>query len=765
MGRDIMDPTASLSKNDLQSHSIHSGDPWRILLIELVHLLSLFLTHARHAKGSHATVVLFDQIVRRLSFLEKMPGHDGGMIIRRIGNASKTIAEKPDYFFLFGNQAFRGSDAFLREGKLPRNNSHFSNALDQAFGCLYENGIFALYLELPGQSIERIDHLRLTLNILARFRSAVENNASITFRYFGRAMTVPLIHDFDGRPDPNLTVVAGLNGLSSINMRKLIKQAMDFFKLAHAEDPAAEPPNNTYNQIFSVRSLRSQLIQPPAEINNLPWMQDDTPALQAPDMPEGQQEAWESQSTNQRSITASTVLEHSSAFDLSPAYLRIYLSAGEENLHEPIDRFFAYDYNGMDPHALASHISLTNFILFALEKGASDPAPMERFLSFLHERLTTISDSLTTCLSVQRRAIKITIEGRTTLVGMVHPRLLDLVALVKERMTTKHKIAAARNLAFASSKDELMNVADAFALNDAGSSSVLSALKSCFDDSFNFDRNRFEKHLDAFAHHADSLFEMLWCILRYVPLAQDRFAILDVLPLLVDRLKDRKATLSFLLSDLSQAALQVEVSDRNAFCMSTQMLRTQYKERNKNIRKTPEDVLSERKNLNQEIVEYAAWRMDMDVDSIPAKFEAIRNALHRCGQANGPTSAVDGNPGFHFLLTLEREGLIFVSLAGGKTAQMVLRRAFDYYTDLKSEMYQNTFYSPFLFDIMSQLRIVLRGMVRLGEAQDLDKLKALEQSSAQLLALDADPTFVRRVKQTLQWVATAIRSIQARLAE
>ena len=732
-----------------------SGDPWRILLIELANLLGLFLTHARHAKGARATAVLFDQMVRRLHFLEKMPGHDGGMIIRRISNASRGPAERPDYFFLFGDQAFRGADA--------RNNSHLVNALDQAFGCFYEHGIFALYLQLPGTSIEKIDRLRLTLNILARFRSAVENNASITFRYFGRAMAVPLIHDVQGRPDPNLTVAAGLNGLSSVNMRKLIKQSMAYLKLSYAEGDAEKPAPDTYNQIFSVRSLRSQLIQPPAEINNLPWMQDDTPVQKEDD----------AAGLSQKKIVGAEDsvdlpfldLKLASVFELSPAYLRIYLNSGPVELDQAIEGCFTYNYAIVDPNALAGHISSINLILTALERGASDPVPLERFISYLHERFAGLPDALTSCLAVQRRAIKVQIEGRTTLIGMAHPRLLDLVALVKERMTTKHKIAAVRNRTFSQNKAELMSMADVFASNDAGLISVKELLKECFDDCFRFDRRSFESRLDTFAPCANDIFEMLWCILRHVPQASDRFAILEALPMLVNRLQDKKATLSFLLSDLTQAAQQVEVSDRNAFCLATQMLLNQpHKERNKSLRKTPEDVLALQRNLNTEIIEYAAWRMDTDTQSMSSKFTAIRDGLHRCGQM--PVTAPPNNvqPGFHFLLSLEREGLIFISMVKGKTAQLVLRRAFDYYTDLKNAMYQNPFFSPFLFDIISQLRVILRGMVRLGEPQDLDKLKMLEQSSAQLLALDVDPTFVRRVKQTLQWVATAIHAIQTRLA-
>ncbi|RJQ70922.1 MAG: hypothetical protein C4519_20160 [Desulfobacteraceae bacterium] len=713
---------------------------------------------------------MFEQIVRRLHILEKMPGHEGGMIIRRIGNSQQSLS-KPDYYIFFGNLAFRGTDAILRTGKITNGTSHLANALDQAFNCFYAQGIFALYLQLPGQSIEKIDQLRLSLNILARFRSAVEDNASITFRYFGRAMTVPLISDCNGRPDPNLTVVAGINALSAVNMRELIKQARAFCELAliPGEGPSQSYGNgNTFNQIYRIRSFRSQLIQPLVEINNLPWMQDDqsriangsTTAPTEPGKP-GQNAKTPERTCPPGSAVLSQAL-HPSAFDFSYGYLRIYLDASERMAQDAAERLFEISATGMDAPALAKYIRLSSMLLYALQKATSDPLPFERLLSYLHERLEQVSEKVLISLTIQRQAIKAQIQNRTTMVGMVHPRLLDLIALVKERMAVQQKIAAVRALDFKAG--DLTVLADRFEITGDAADKVFRSLETCFDDRGSFNRSRFAACIDTFARFANGVFEMVWCILRHAPNADDRFSFLNALPLLADRLPDPKRALAFLLCDLFQSPLRVEASDRNAFGLASQMLRTHNQEGHIDLRSTPEDVLAVRNSLNTEIVRYAAWRMDIDALRVLTKFDAIQDALRRCVLNSTPAPLRPGRiPGFQFLLTLEREGLIFISLAGGKTARMVLRKAFAFYADPQSEIYQDPRFSTYLSDIVAHLRIVLRGMGRLGEPQDLDQLKLLEQSAPQLMALDADPAFARRVKQTLQWVAPVIRVIQARL--
>jgi hypothetical protein len=755
---DSSTPTAA--NNPDPSQKRNNGDSWGILLIELINQLGLFFTHARQAKGVQATAVLFEQVTRLLDVIDKMPGHDSRLTIRRISPSSPGAHEKPDYYFSFGNQAFRGTDLIGRSGHAPRGSSHPASALEQTFVCFNDLGIFSLSLELPGKASERIDQLRLALNIVARFRQAVENNASITFRSFGRAVRIPLVRDRGGKPDANLMLVAGLNGLSAVNMRELIKQAEAFYDLS-TPDAAAGREVDDYNQIFTVRSLRSQLIKPLVEMNNLPWIQSEdisehsaTAGITSP--MEGD--------IFPKSGTADAVCRVPLAltpadYNLSLAYLSGYLSGTDHQAQEAVTALFEWDFASSDMEGLAKTMGMLTRLLYALEKHTKDPAPMERLLLFLHDRMGRIPDETVAHLSVQRRGLRIETQGRTLLVGMVHPHLLDVITLAKERIAVQRKIAAVREHAFAIDSANVQFLAEHFNLSDPVAVEVLQMFRQCLISDGEVDRVPFFDQMEAFAQHEGSIFEIAWCLLRQAPQIHVRTALLNSLPLLGERLEDHKSALAFLLADLFQSFHEVEPSDRNAFAMATLLVRTSHKERRVDIDRTPEDVLAVKKSLAAHLVKFAAWRMDIDTSRVLSKFKKIREALC-CGMQDPTVKLSKSDLGFRSLLAVEREGLIFVSLVGGKTARTVLRSALDYYGDPRAEIYQGQIHPPYLIDLMAHLRIVLRGLARLGQPRDLDTLKAMEQSASQLMALDTDPAYARRVQQMLQWVAPAMRAIQ-----
>jgi hypothetical protein len=752
--------TSTAANNPDPSQKPNNGDSWRILLIELINQLGILFNHARHAKGVQATAVLFDQVMRLLDVIDKMPGHEGRLTFRRIAPSSAGAHEKLDYYFSFGNQSFRGTDLIKRSGHAPRGSSHLAAALDQTFACFNDLGIFSLSLQLPGKASERIDQLRLALNIVARFRQAVENNASISFRTFGRALRVPLVRDRGGKPDPNLMLVAGLNGLSAVNMRELIKQVEAFYDLS-TPDAAAGREVDDYNQIFNVRSLRSQLIKPLVEMNNLPWMQSE-------DIPDRSATAGIVSPVDgdifPKSGTGDAVCQVQPAltpadYDLSPAYLSGYLSGTDHQAQDAMTALFEWDFASSDMEGLAKTMGMLTRLLHALEKHAEAPAPMERLLLFLHDRMGRIPDETVMHLSVQRRGLRIETQGRNLLVGMVHPHLLDVITLAKERIAVQRKIAAFRERALAIDSVNAQFLVEHFNLSVSAAAEVLQLFRQCFASDGAVDRVRFAYQMDAFAQHEGSSFEIAWCLLRQNPQIQVRTALLNLLPLLGERLEDPKGALAFLLADLFKGFHAVEPSDRNAFAMATLMLRTSHKERRVDIDRTPEDVLAVKKSLDAQLVKYAAWRMDIDPLRVLSKFKKIREAL--CGGMQDPTVKLSKSDlGFRSLLSVEREGLIFVSLAGGKTARTVLRGALDYYGDPRAEIYQGQLHPPYLIDLMAHLRIVLRGMARLGQPRDLETLKAMEQRASQLMALDTDPAYARRVQQMLQWVAPAMRAIQ-----
>ncbi len=718
-----------------------SGNPesWRILLIELMHMLALFFTHAAHARRARVTAVMFEQIMRRLDILDKMPGHDDGLIIRRIGHAATTDIGNPDYFMLFGDLAFCGSEAFGRDLDAQKGPTHLVKSLEQAFACFHTHGIHALYLQFPPKTAEKIDQLQLALNIVARFHRAVENNASIIFRYFGHALTIPLIHDTNGRPDPNLTILAGLNGLSAVNMRKLIRQAAAFHKMSNTvgiEDRQLDD----YNSIFRLHSLRSQLIKPLLEINNLPWMpmEVSNPTLREPAEPVG---------------VAPPVVEagHESSVTTAGENPR---DSGAEGA---VTALFGQDFRQQDAEGLGQLLGALSGMLRTLE--ATDPSSIERVIGFLHSHLEQLPEDLLNQLELRRQGIKITYQGRSVLLGMAHPRLLHLITLIKEHLSTRKKMEAldACFLDFTQCNHE--QISERFDLSASDTRAILAIFESCRNTSGGFDQARCLQHLEVMADYGNTAFEMLWCLVRRLPGSPERLEALNVLSVLAGRFENRVPLLSFVLSDLLRRSDSLHSGDKEAFTLAGHMLHAMKTPSRIDSEGTPEAVLALRSGLDEHLRRHAAWRLDIEQARILSKFNTIRNATRAVLQdVAGTTPGAVSD--LRELLLLEREGVLFLTLAQGETARAVMRGALAFYGDPGAAIYQCRMKTTDLSLVMGHLSIVLKAMARLGQPQDLKRLTALEQSASRFMAMDTDPAHKRRVKQTLQWVAPAIRSIQ-----
>jgi hypothetical protein len=716
-----------------------NSESWRILLIELVHMLALFFTHACHARRARVTAVMFDQIMRRLDILDKMPGHEQGLIIRRIGHAETTDIGTPDYFMLFGDLAFCGAEAFSREHVELKRPAQLSRSLDQAFACFHNHGIHALYLQFPPKTAEKIDQLQLALNIVARFHRAVANNASITFRYFGHALTIPLIHDTNGRPDPNLTILAGLNGLSALNMRKVILQADAFHKMSRANASDDQQLDN-YNSIFRLPSLRSQLIKPLLEINNLPWIPMEVPARTAETPAEPVRAA------------APLPVETTPAPDL-------HTDRSDSRVEDAVAALFDPDFSGQkSAQGLGQLLGALSGMLRTLD--TTDPSSMERVLGFLHGRLEQLPEDLLSQLELRRQGIKINYEGRSILLGMVHPRLLHLITLIKEQLATCKKREAIDACFQDLRQCDQGHISERFDLTAMDTDAILELLKSCLNIGAVFDHAKCLHHLDALADYGNTAFEMLWCFLPHMPNDQERLQMLNILALLAMRVENRVPLSSFLLSDLMRNPDSLQDSDREAFTLAGHMLRTEKAQDRIDSEGTPESVLALRGELDENLRRHIAWRLDIEQARILAKFDTIRKNAARALQRDAASTDPDGPAQLHELLFLEREGLLFLSLAQGETARAVMRAALAFYGDPGSAIYQCRMKTTDLSALMGHLAVLLKAMARLGQPGDIKRLTALEQSASRFMAMDTDSAHKRRVKQTLQWVAPAIRSIQ-----
>lgn len=748
---------------------------WRIVLAEFAHLLGLFLRHAGQAKSARVTAVLFEQMMRHLMILEQMPGHDGYLVVHNKGDGGSGPADEPAYQILFGLltvQSNRNSFA-AEDSMVSKRMALLDSGLEQAFEYLSEQRIDVLYFELPAGSAKRTDQLRLSLNIVARYRSAVVNATSITFRYFGRALTIPLIRDNHGNPDPNLTLVAGLNSLTTVNARALIKQAEAYCQMKtvlSSNSKGITALNDNYNQIFQVRSLRTQIIRPPVEVNNLSAME----VMQRSKRKTLKEQAAIDQTTGNatddsiaagsldvlmRPITVpNNVLKKITQLERS--FFTDWIDVDDPKYETALKAILSDSYAELNTTDIGRRLAAVSGLIYAVEKRCQDPAVIDRLLFVLQDRLMLAAKQVLANIHVQNQGLKLFSNGRAVIAGLMHQRLVDLVSLVKDKVITRHKFEIIRSVGFDFNPAGFHTLGRGFNLQPNNVHILMELLKNCFEAGGGFHREEFESNVDRMAPYADTLFEILWCFLKLTPRRKDRLAFVNAIPVLMTHLKDPDRALRFILDDLCQDIFQIDFTDRNALVLANILLRTENKELYIDLQRTPEHVLDQAIDENAAAKRYVVWRLNTDNIRIVTKFKTIHMALAKALQATKEEQAEPQET--QYLFALEREVLIFMSLAGSMSARGYLHHALLQYGDSSAEIYQNDYIGHYLSQLINHLRIVIRGFGCLGELDDIAVLMVLKSHVEPLSALASHPAQALAVKRAFKWVDSSIKAIQTR---
>jgi hypothetical protein len=769
-----LSPTGSVSEDRFNTTpDTIANKHWEVILGEFVHLLSLYIVKSQNPNDVHTPDVIFDQLIRHLEIIDKMPDNDGHIFIRRTHCKIPAPPSDSDYFATCGKLLVKANTQtapFADHPSPPSATLGGESALGQAFKCFSDQGIYSIRIQIPGQEASKIDKLRLALNIVAHFKPASESGASIRFRCYGRALTFSILNDEHGKPDVNLTLTAALNGLSPINARELVKQAKAFHKLhISAFDKQGSPEYvSSYNQIFSVRSLRSQIIKPPVEVNNIPWLEvDNSAAGQTKRQPstlleENQDESESAADARSRPIDVSLNIapnlgEQDSSTTIEQL-LSEYVDIDGEHNRVAVQALVADDYETLEPVTIGERlVSLTRFV-YALDKQCQDPAVIERILDFFRHRIKKTRDDVLSNIVPQRQGLKIINKGRTVIVGLVHPRLYDLITLVSENVAARRRTAIIKKIAFNFDPCHMADLADGFVISEKSAHHILGILKDCFSSRGSFIRPTFEGRISLMAEFENAIFEILWCFLKETPRRQDRLDFLNALQLLMAKLTNPKRGTQFLLADICQTPSKVGFTDRNAFSLANILLHQENKELYVDINRTPESVLAKGRKINKEVRQYAAWRLDADRVRMLTKLRTLHLTVEETLRIS------PGERGFFeisFLLALEREALIFLGIVGGLTARTFLREMLKQYGNTHSDIYQHASTKIVLSDIVAQLQIVIRALGRAGNLEDIGMLKDLEENSKALYKLDSHPAHKLKIGQLLKWIPDTITMIRA----
>lgn len=753
-------------------------DSWRILLIQTAHLLSSFFMNARYWDGLKGGKDTFPQLTKALAKLGSASNHDGGLLIRYRGMpAAQKAASANDYLIVFGKLSLDTATAAAVINRQGLKMSHLGGRLGKAFGIFADQGITNLYLRLPGKADADEDNLRLSLEIVSRFHQARRNNTPIVHNQKGKVVSLPLVKDGGGSADPNLTLVAGINHLNAPQMDQLVDKVNRYIQQNFGE-VAEENLPSVFSLLFRIKSLKDKLVRPPVEINNVRWLMvgrgDKITAATEADLGE----------TDAGSATTAEIplgiLQPRGADDGSAsgtagpggdasgaargwsggggagssggsggipvpgpdqvmvdrkvvAFIEAHLGDALENQSEVIESVYRDDYVHLNSNHFSDRLKKATDLLRSLERNPKGEEILDGVIESIQQRVETVSDDVFDTMTIVNDRIQFKSDdgGKETVIEKVHSSLLNMISLFKERSATKKKFDIIKHQGFDFNQMDYGMVAKQFDITDHEAESIVSLLRRCFDPRGFFLRSEFEARIPEFMTHEKNVFEFLWGYLKETLTRKDRVSFLNSLQLLIYQLQQPKKALRFLLADLCQTPREVNFSDRNALMLSSLLVRTYNKELTTDIELTPEEVLLVKNGLDPNITQYAAWRIEVDKGRFHDKLKTIHAQL--LTSLNDADQAAAVPP--HFLLSLEREAMIFLSLVSGKTARNTIVEMLELYGNPHAELYHLPQSHAMLNLFFQHLKLIVRAMGRVADIEDVNLLAQLKQKEERFVRI------------------------------
>ncbi len=698
-------------------------DEYRIMLVDLTHLLSIYFRDVQYWEEAKSEENHFNAIIEILRQLTQAPNHDGTILIRYRGAPSDPkMSVENDYVVFLGNLVLDLKTISVIAQRHGTRASHLSGRLAKAFQMLSDHGISNIHIDLRIDDDRSIENLLLCLRILSRYRQALETNAPIRFHNKGTQVALSICEDERRRADINLTLLAGLNGMTAKTMRALVGRVAEV--LQGGESSATLKSHaSLYDAVFRFKNLKAQLAEPPITVNNARWLMVDR-------------------------INESLTGEKAGV-------IRHIIESLDNAPHETvraINSVYSNDYNKVSPDLLVSRLASATQVLDAVEEGAAEPGIEQEVLSNVQRRLAQVDDVVYSGLSLREDAVYVRSAGQEPVLRQINGRLLKMIRFFMQRSRTRQKVKDIITQPIRFDPQDFAIIGRDFGISQDESRRLITILQNCFDEKGHFRRGNFESNIQAFVQHERKVFEFLWYYAKKPPSRNDRVAFLNSLQLLAAQMQRPQGAVDTLLNDFYRDPGTIDFSDRNGLMLSTLLLRKYNKELNLDIELTPEEVLLVREGLNEAVVPVVSARLDEDQDLLFTKIRTIRQEI---------VHALDGNPRgeqpkpLKYLLSLERELHIFIALLQSDTASSGIRNAARIYGSPESAVYQMTESSKNLTALMQHLKVIVRALGRVGRKKDLGLLEAIRSSEAAFLNLGREPQYEETIKRMMAWVGSA----------
>lgn len=736
-------------------------DRWRMLLVELAYLLNASFRDAHYWEGVKAEKDTFTQLVRIFHELDQKPGHGGTIQIHHRGSRSGKISENIDYVVTFGDVTIDVATITSLTKRMGLRIKHLEGRIFKSFECFADQGIHTLSVTIPDQSAQSLDKMRISLRVISCYNYAVDNDSAIKFvKDDQKYSLLPICNELN-QPDPNLTLVAALNDLSSDAMRNLVQKVNNLIKagkLSVSPDQSA----NVYHAIFRIKSLQQKLVKPPIEISS-----DTSTAAQSGQKTETAGAAASQSDTPDADEQPSTAAVE----DISPAidpgivkarvaqFAKEAFSSSPQNARQTMKGIFGGDYNHISQENLEERLVLITDLIRTMEQNPKGQEIMQAVLHRIQTGIDQVPDELLDDVVVVDGEAKFWSDKGETTVSDLNENVLTAIDTAKQRTAAKKKMRAALNPAAEFDTPQYEAMAKNFDISADDAEDIVQIFRNCFDYQGNFLRAYFEQNLEKFVRYETKGFNILWEFLKETSRRSDRLPFLNSLQLLIKRIKNPIRATKILLTDFIVDPANIEYWDRNAMMLANQFLRTYNKEINVDIEITPEEVLLVKEGLDSSVVNYAKWKVDGEQKQFFEKIVTIRKKLL---QTLDPASSVDQLLPIRFLLALEREIHIFLALVGGNTAHTAIQGALNVYGNPASQVYLLKESLSQMPALLQHLAILIRGFGRVGNIVDLALLNEIKSRQQEFIDLAEDARHDALIKRIMGWIDAAENEIRLR---
>ncbi|SHJ87696.1 hypothetical protein SAMN02745216_02462 [Desulfatibacillum alkenivorans DSM 16219] len=687
-------------------------DVYRVHLVDFTRQVSSFLG-ASLSGGFRATEAAVTRLVERLSALHELGDHVGKVLIRHRGRGLEgegANSAKYDYTVCFG--ALKLDIPLLKdaEKRLGQPAEHATVDFRNALKTMGSYGIHTLYASTLPHDAQARQMLRLCLNVLADYLRMFQEGKNLKYEGIDPWQGLPVVLNPAGFPDPNLTCLAAVNGLKPRTVSRLVDKIGSLMLDVGPGHPLKQYAS-VYDAVFGFEKLSDVLVRPPMEINNARWL----------------------------------INEHESQ-PLSDSQARLvrFLARefpnGSQAPGKLVDSLYATDFGCVNCFHLMDRMTLASDLLKAMGKAAPHRKNQVDFslenlemevLGNLEKGLARVSEPVLKNLCVSNDALVARQPECDEVRACVDERILDLVSFFHHRSQTKKKMESLPFAVNEFDRSDYQTIARDFGSTVDEAKDLVRIFKLCFDDGGHFIRPVFEENIPALARYQDHVFEFLWHYLQNSMHREDRIAFLNALQVLIDRMNQPQKALTVLLEDFIHDPETIQFHDRNALMLCSVLMRTFNKELHKDTEYTPQEVLKVKAGLDQRAVIHAREFLDANRERFFVKIRTIHTLLK---QALGKYK-VKGRPPTRYLLILEWEAYILLSLVGGAAAETVVGSALGEYGNPDSEIYHLPRSNQALLWLLLLLQVVAQGAARFGRPADAVLLSQIKNREEFFVAL------------------------------